>query len=128
MNPTTWKPDADDPVRACPISAVVDLVFSRWTTPILWALNEYGVQRFVELERRLGTITSKVLTQRLRQLERDGLVRRQYHPEVPPRVEYEITDLGRSLAPVFAALGEWSAANLASVEEARAAYDGPLPR
>jgi DNA-binding HxlR family transcriptional regulator len=128
MNPTTWKPDADDPVRACPISAVVDLVFSRWTTPILWALNEYGVQRFVELERRLGTITSKVLTQRLRQLERDGLVRRQYHPEVPPRVEYEITDLGRSLAPVFAALGEWSATNLSAVEEARAAYDGPLPR
>jgi DNA-binding HxlR family transcriptional regulator len=128
MNPKTWKPDANDPVRACPISAVVDLVFSRWTTPILWALNEYGVQRFVELERRLGTITSKVLTQRLRQLERDGLVRRQYHPEVPPRVEYEITELGRSLAPVFAALGEWSAANLAAVEEARAAYDGPLPR
>ena len=128
MNPKTWKPDADDPVRACPISAVVDLVFSRWTTPILWALNEYGVQRFVELERRLGTITSKVLTQRLRQLERDGLVRRQYHPEVPPRVEYEITDLGRSLAPVFAALGEWTAANLAAVEEARATYDGPLPR
>ena len=128
MNPTTWKPDADDPVRACPISTVVDLVFSRWTTPILWALNEYGVQRFVELERRLGTITSKVLTQRLRQLERDGLIRRQYHPEVPPRVEYEITDLGRSLAPVFAALGEWSEANLAAVEEARAAYDGPLPR
>jgi DNA-binding HxlR family transcriptional regulator len=69
-----------------------------------------------------------VLTQRLRQLERDGLVRRQYHPEVPPRVEYEITDLGRSLAPVFAALGEWSATNLSAVEEARAAYDGPLPR
>lgn len=128
MNPKTWKPDVDDPAGACPISAVVDLVFSRWTTPILWALNEYGVQRFVELERRLGTITSKVLTQRLRQLERDGLVRRQYHPEVPPRVEYEITDLGRSLAPVFAALGEWSAANLAAVEEAREAYDGPLPR
>ena len=128
MSATTWKPDPADPVRACPISAVVDLVFSRWTTPILWTLNEYGVQRFVELERRLGTVTSKVLTQRLRQLERDGLVRRHYHPEVPPRVEYEITDLGKSLAPVFAALGDWSAANLAAVEEARAAYDGPLPR
>ena len=107
MNPTTWKPDADDPVRACPISAVVDLVFSRWTTPILWALNEYGVQRFVELERRLGTITSKVLTQRLRQLERDGLVRRQYHLEVPPRVEYAATPLGESLRPVITAIGDW---------------------
>jgi DNA-binding HxlR family transcriptional regulator len=112
----------------CPISPVVDLVFSRWTTPILWVLNESGLLRFVELERRLGVITSKVLTQRLRQLERDGLVRRHYHPEVPPRVEYEITDLGRSLSPVFAALNEWSAVHLTEVEEARAAYEGPLPR
>jgi len=113
---------------ACPISPVVDLVFSRWTTPILWALNESGRQRFVELERRLGTVTPKVLTQRLRQLERDGLVRRHYHPEVPPRVEYEITGLGRSLSAVFAALGEWSAAHFAEVEKARTAYEGPLPR
>ena len=113
---------------ACPISPVVDLVFSRWTTPILWALNESGLLRFVELERRLGGITAKVLTQRLRQLERDGLVRRHYHPEIPPRVEYEITDLGRSLSTVFAALGQWSAAHLPEVEEARAAYAGPLPR
>jgi DNA-binding HxlR family transcriptional regulator len=94
----------------------------------LWVLNESGLLRFVELERRLGVITSKVLTQRLRQLERDGLVRRHYHPEVPPRVEYEITDLGRSLSPVFAALNEWSAVHLTEVEEARAAYEGPLPR
>jgi DNA-binding HxlR family transcriptional regulator len=62
--------------QACPISPVVDIVFSRWTTPILWALHEFGRQRFVELERRIGTITPKVLTQRLRQLERDGLVGR----------------------------------------------------
>jgi DNA-binding HxlR family transcriptional regulator len=107
---------------------VVDLVFSRWTTPVLWALNESGRLRFVELERRLGTITAKVLTQRLRQLERDGLVRRHYYPEVPPRVEYEITELGRSLSTVFAALGEWSAAHLPEVEQARTAYAGPLPR
>jgi DNA-binding HxlR family transcriptional regulator len=113
---------------ACPISPVIDLVFSRWTTPILWALNESGLLRFVELERRLGAITSKVLTQRLRQLERDGLVRRHYHPEVPPRVEYEITDLGRSLSTVFAALSEWSAAHLPEVEKARVTYEGPLPR
>jgi DNA-binding HxlR family transcriptional regulator len=88
-------------------------------------LNESGRQRFIELENRLGTITSKVLTQRLRQLERDGLIRRRYHPEIPPRVEYEITDLGRSLSTVFAALGEWAAAHLPEVENARAAYQGP---
>ena len=81
-----------------------------------------GRQRFVELERRIATITPKVLTQRLRQLERDGLVVRTYHPEVPPRVEYEISDLGRSLAPLFAALAEWSP-HLTEVEQAREAYD-----
>lgn len=110
------------PEKACPIAPVVDIVFSRWTTPILWALHEFGRQRFVELERRITTITPKVLTQRLRQLERDGLVLRTYHPEVPPRVEYEISDLGRSLAPLFATLAEWSV-NLEKVEQARQEYD-----
>ncbi|GAA3569552.1 helix-turn-helix domain-containing protein [Streptomyces osmaniensis] len=115
-------PPGADPANACPIAPVVDIVFSRWTTPILWALHEYGRQRFVELERRIGTITPKVLTQRLRQLERDGLVVRTYHAEVPPRVEYEIGELGRSLAPLFAALSEWSV-HLDAVERARVAYD-----
>lgn len=109
--------------QACPVSPVVDIVFSRWTTPILWTLNEFGRQRFVELERLIGTITPKVLTQRLRQLERDGLVERHYYPEVPPRVEYEISELGRSLAPLFATLATWTATNLVKVEAARAGYD-----
>ncbi|MFI0512630.1 DNA-binding HxlR family transcriptional regulator [Streptomyces canus] len=110
------------PENACPIAPVVDIVFSRWTTPVLWTLHTYGRQRFVELQRRIATITPKVLTQRLRQLERDGLVRRTYHAEVPPRVEYEITELGGSLAPLFATLAEWSP-NLEKVEAARRAYD-----
>jgi DNA-binding HxlR family transcriptional regulator len=113
----------DDPEQACPVSPVVDIVFSRWTTPILWSLHYQGRQRFVELQRRITTITPKVLTQRLRQLERDGLVTRTYHPEVPPRVEYEITGLGRSLAPLFAHLTEWAGAHLADVERARHDYD-----
>ncbi|MET7488404.1 helix-turn-helix domain-containing protein [Streptomyces sp. NPDC005538] len=109
--------------QACPIAPVVDIVFSRWTTPILWTLNEYGVQRFVELQRSIGNITPKVLTQRLRQLERDGLVVRTYHPEVPPRVEYEISELGRSLAPLFASLAVWAREHLPAVEEARKTFD-----
>ncbi|MGW3989762.1 winged helix-turn-helix transcriptional regulator [Streptomyces sp. NPDC004830] len=119
-----WAAAAEiDPELACPTSAVVDIVFSRWTTPILWTLHRHGRQRFVELERRIGTITPKVLTQRLRQLERDGMVVRTYHPEVPPRVEYEISELGRSLAPLFAHLAEWAADNLDKVEKARHDYD-----
>ncbi|TCC26221.1 transcriptional regulator [Kribbella sindirgiensis] len=115
-----------DPAQACPIAPVVDLVFSRWTTPILWTLNEYGRQRFVELQRRIGTITPKVLTQRLRQLERDGLVTRTYHAEVPPRVEYDISPLGRSLAPLFHSLAEWSP-NLTKVQAAREHFDATEP-
>ncbi len=97
-------------------------MFSRWTTPILWVLHQYGPHRFVELQRRVGTITPKVLTERLRQLERDGLIARTYFAEVPPRVVYEISDLGRSLAPLFAALAEWSV-NLTEVDRARESYD-----
>ena len=114
--------DTADPELACPIAPVVDIVFSRWTTPILWVLNEFGRQRFVELAGRITTITPKVLTQRLRQLERDGLVVRTYYAEMPPRVEYEISELGRSLGTLFASLSEWSV-NLPKVEVARAEYD-----
>ncbi|MEU6350353.1 helix-turn-helix domain-containing protein [Streptomyces sp. NPDC047072] len=121
IRPTT---DAlGDPELACPISPVVDMVFSRWTTPILWSLHTFGRQRFVELQRRIKSITPKVLTQRLRQLERDGLVIRTYHPEVPPRVEYEISALGNTLAPLFAHLTEWSTSHLEQVERARQRYD-----
>jgi DNA-binding HxlR family transcriptional regulator len=121
---------ADAGVQNCPITPVVDLVFSRWTTPILWQLNAHGIQRFVDLQQLVGGITAKVLTQRLRQLERDGLVVRTFHAGVPPKVEYEITDLGRSLAPVFASLVTWSTDHLREVEGARTDYDAsdrPMP-
>lgn len=120
--------ESHTPAQACPIAPVLDILFSRWTTPILWTLNAFGTQRFVELQRRIGTITPKVLTQRLRQLERDGLVVRTYHPEVPPRVEYEISDLGRSLAPLFAHLSDWSDGHLPQVERARAEFDAAEER
>ncbi|MFE5923948.1 winged helix-turn-helix transcriptional regulator [Streptomyces sp. NPDC056468] len=123
MGSTTTRGGKVDSELACPVSPVVDIVFSRWTTPILWTLHEFGKQRFVELQRNIRTITPKVLTQRLRQMERDGLVVRTYHPEVPPRVEYEISELGRSLAPIFAHLAEWSAENLQKVERARREFD-----
>jgi DNA-binding HxlR family transcriptional regulator len=117
--PTTTEHLGD----ACPIGDVVDMVFSRWTTPVLWALHVHGRQRFLELQRRIGTISPKVLTQRLRQMERDGLVIRTYHAEVPPRVEYEISELGLRLAPIFAELNAWSDANMDDVQAARQRYD-----
>lgn len=117
---TPRTPTADG---GCPIAPVIDIVFSRWTTPILWQLHTHGRQRFNDLKELAGGVTAKVLTQRLRQLERDGLVARFFYGEIPPRVEYEITPLGTSLAPVFASLVTWSSTNLDDVHTARAAYD-----
>lgn len=117
---------ADHPDAVCPISPTVEIVFGRWTTPILWVLHRHGRLRFHEIERLVGRITPKVLTQRLRQLERDGLVSRTYFAEIPPRVEYEITELGLTLVPVFQTLVEWSDRHLEQVETARGRYDRSL--
>lgn len=120
---TPRAPRIPTAASGCPIAPVIDIVFSRWTTPILWQLHTHGRQRFNDLKELAGGVTAKVLTQRLRQLERDGLVARFFYGEIPPRVEYEITALGTSLAPVFASLVTWSSANLDDVHTARAAYD-----
>jgi len=112
-----------EPENACPIAPVVDVLFSRWTSPILWTLNQFGRQRFSELERRITTISPKVLTQRLRQLERDGLIVRTYYAEVPPRVEYEISELGGGLAGLFADLTQWGLDNMPQVRTARGRFD-----
>ena len=117
---TSARAEAD---QFCPILPVVELVFSRWAPPILWVLDQHGRLRFTELERYLSPVTAKVLTLRLRQLERDGLIKRTYHHEAPPRVEYEVSELGRSLSPVFAAVGGWSGAHMPEVEAARHSYD-----
>ena len=109
--------------HACPVSPLIDVVFSRWTTPILWALQVHGPQRFNELRRRLDVITGKVLTQRLRQLERDGLVDRVHVAKVPPTSVYSITPLGLSLSPAFRMLAEWTGTHMGEVEAAREDYD-----
>jgi DNA-binding HxlR family transcriptional regulator len=113
----------ETPVDPCPITPVIDLVFGRWSTQVLWVLTHDGLLRFTELQQRIPGLTPKVLTQRLRQLERDGLVARTYHPEVPPRVEYEATALARTLTPVFSSIVTWSSEHLGEVLAARAAYD-----
>lgn len=110
----------------CPISPVVSVIFGRWTTEVLWALTHADSMRFSDLHRHVPEVTPKVLTQRLRQLERDGLLTRTYYREVPPRVEYEATALARTLAPVFAELERWSLDHASDIEAARNAYTGPL--
>jgi DNA-binding HxlR family transcriptional regulator len=98
-------------------------VFGRWTSHVLWTLAHNGRLRFNELQKQVPGITPKVLTERLRQLERDGFVARAYYPEIPPRVEYEMTPLGQTLVPVFQALTIWSDHHLGDVQAAQRDYD-----
>jgi len=88
------------------VEKTLALIGSKWKVLILRELSP-GLKRFGELHRGVGGISQKMLTQQLRQMEADGLVRRQAYAEVPPRVEYSLTATGRSLDPVLAAMAQW---------------------
>lgn len=111
------------PYRAdCPTRRILDRIGDRWTVLIVGVLAE-GDARFSELRRRIEGISQKMLTQTLRGLERDGLVRRTVYPEVPVRVEYALTDAGRSLQAPLRALQEWSIEHLTDVSTSQQKYD-----
>jgi DNA-binding HxlR family transcriptional regulator len=84
-----------------------------------------GPQRYTALSRRIEGVSPKMLTQTLRGLERDGLIDRTVHAEVPPRVDYELTELGRSLLGLVGALERWAEGHIEDVQAARTAYDNP---
>jgi DNA-binding HxlR family transcriptional regulator len=93
----------------CPADETLELISGRWKVPILWELFE-GKRRFSELRRLLGEgCGQKVLTQQLREMERNGLVKRKVYAQVPPKVEYSLTPAGRSLRPVVDAMVKWAA-------------------
>lgn len=100
---------------------------SKWAVGVLLALGE-GSRRYHELLAELDPISEKVLTQTLRTMERDGLIAREVHPEVPPRVEYALTPLGASLATPMKSLGGWGVTYGARVEAARERYDARSSR
>lgn len=91
---------------ACPVETTLLMISDKWKVLILRELLN-GTMRFGELRRAVGNVSQKVLTANLRQMERDGLVHRTVYPEVPPRVEYSLTDTGRTLAPVIEAMRNW---------------------
>ncbi len=108
--------------EACPSRAILELIADKWTLLILPALRR-GRMRNGDLMRLIGGVSQKMLTQTLRELERNGLVSRIDHHEVPPRVEYELTELGRSLSDLVRKLDGWAEANLTEVMKARAAFE-----
>ncbi|HKG20256.1 MAG TPA: helix-turn-helix domain-containing protein [Blastocatellia bacterium] len=90
----------------CPAEITLEVIGGRWKMVILYHLFQ-GVKRFSQLRRAAEGITQKMLTQQLREMERDGLVHREVYPEVPPRVEYSLTPLGESLKPVVDEMSKW---------------------
>ena len=90
----------------CPVELVIELISGKWKLLILRELMS-GTKRFSQLQRSIPGITQKMLTKQLRELERAGLVERKVYPEVPPRVEYSLTELGRSLEEIFDAMHRW---------------------
>jgi DNA-binding HxlR family transcriptional regulator len=108
--------------KNCAVDVTVSVIGGRWKVLILQSLFK-GTQRYSELQRAIEGITQKMLAQQLRELEADGIVSRQAFPEVPPRVEYSLTDLGRSLWPVLQAMHAWGVKQLA---EHPAAPEAPV--
>ena len=102
---------------SCPVEGLLELIGGKWKVAILWWLQQ-GTRRFTELHRLLPGLTQKILTQQLRELERHGLVRRKVYPEVPPKVEYSITDFGERLKEVLDHLGNWAELNVDEITKA----------
>lgn len=113
---SSWEGNAFDP--ECPTRIVLDRVGDKWTVLIIGTLDD-GPRRFNEIRLAIGGITPKVLTSTLRSLVADGLVSREVFAEVPPRVEYALTELGRSLQGPVAALRRWAELNVAAISESR---------
>ncbi len=98
--------------RCVPMSRLQSVIGGKWKILILWYVAFYRVQRFGELLRRLEGITQSTLTRQLRELESDGFLHREIYKEIPPKVEYSLTELGESFLPVLQSMMAWSEANL----------------
>jgi DNA-binding HxlR family transcriptional regulator len=107
----------------CPAEVTLHVIGGRWKIPILWHLS-HETKRFSELQRAVNGITQKMLTQQLREMERDGVVNRRVYPEVPPKVEYSLTPLGRTLEPVVQAMCRWGMRRMNAPVSAAGSRDG----
>lgn len=109
-------------VDACPVRNVVDRIGDKWSLLVLLVLEEGSVLRFNELHKSIGSISQKMLATTLKNLEADGLVNRVVFPEIPPRVEYNLTDRGRSLLPHLHGLIDWANGHMGEIMQSRSAY------
>ena len=121
---SSWDPYA----RGCPSRELLDRIGDKWTVLVLGELAKHGACRFTQLRKRVSGVSEKMLTQTLRALERDGLVRRTVYPAVPVRVEYALTPLGQTLREPLKMLTEWSVRHIDEVLAAREEYDAHAER
>jgi DNA-binding HxlR family transcriptional regulator len=120
---TSMKPTASHlPADCRAVSQILSRIGDKWSVLVIMGLS-HGPQRFSQLRDGIGGISQKMLTATLRGLERDGLVTRTIFPTIPPRVDYELTDLGRGLAQPVQALGQWAFEHLPAIEGARTSFD-----
>src|ERR1035441_4863167 len=110
------------------VTELIGRVADKWTMMIIEALTEHGEVRFTKLSELVQGISYKMLTQTLRQMEREGLVVRTVHPVIPPKVEYRLTQLGLSLSAAFCGVWIWAEKYIEEVEEARAVFDDKAKR
>ena len=127
-NEKTLKISVDSPCtgNSCEIRDAFMMIGGKWKSMILYVLSSQGVVRFNQLKKTVAGISQKMLTQQLRELERDGLIKRQVFPEVPPHVEYSMTELGLSLGPIYQAVHNWEQENLTAIYKCRRQYDAAL--
>jgi DNA-binding HxlR family transcriptional regulator len=113
----------NDPELNKLVMDLIGLKTEKWTMAIIEALDEKGVVRFNQLSKLVPDISQKMLTQTVRQIERDGLLTRKIYPVIPPKVEYELTPMGQSLSDAFCAVWEWTVKHRAEIELARKTFD-----
>ncbi len=112
------------PAFGCGLEAALDVLGGKWKPMVLWNLVS-GTRRFGELRRAVTGISEKMLIQQLREMERDGIVAREDFHEIPPRVEYSLTEFGVSLSQALQPLCDWGTKHLARIEATRSATDAP---
>lgn len=103
----------------CPIRTVLDRFGDKWSILVIIKLASKGTLRFSEINKLMPDVSQKMLTVTLRTLEADGLVSREIFPEIPPRVEYQLTDMGKSLVPHIKGLANWADENLGAIKKSR---------
>ena len=121
--PLKKPPELQHTAANCHAREMLARVGDKWSVYVIHVLGDAGTLRFNELRHRVDGISQRMLTVTLRGMERDGLVTRKVYPEVPPRVEYALTRLGRTLRQLVRGLVDWSGAHLEEVDAARAKYD-----